>query len=581
MIHWREPLWLLTLLMVPAAIVLLLVATTQAHRAAKIFAGGEETPPPDRWLLRAILIPPTLGLIAFALADPLWGRDVDDVERTGVDIVFVLDLSRSMLAGDAPPSRLERAKREIRGLLELLGDDRIALVTFAGRSELACPLTDDQHVFQFILDYSDTQSIPSGGSNLASAFDLAVEAFDERSVGKAVVVLTDGEFQGTDPSLVLGPLERARVPLYVIGVGTDSGAKIPIELPSGELRFLTDSAGQEVVTRMNRDLLSQLAQKSGGAFLATQDSAFPMDEMYQKRIRFLTSAAYASAQVSQAPSRYQIPLFLAFAMLQILWFPTRRWKRGTGYAGRVIAASLVILLAGAWTWSAFAQQPASSPPTADAPAVDASELERVERAARRHPHDARYLYNWGTRLHQAGRNDQAAGILQDAGDLAASKRRGDASLVRDALYNSGNSYYRGSENAPADKKRAALESARDAYAQALMADPSDGEARHNLALTLQQLRQNSGGGGESDNEDKQQQGQGEQPQTDSQAGQDEQDPNSGQNEDPQQPKPNPQQQEQSMSNQETEQALDQAEAMQRSIDQFKEGRRRQGGSKDW
>ena len=191
---------------------------------------------PGRQQVRAGLVLAAVGLLVVALAGPRWGEKETEVYRRGVDIMVVLDVSRSMLADDCRPNRLAKAKQNIRDLLEVLPGDRVGLVSFAGRAALSCPLTPNYGWFRMALDEVSTESVPRGGSNLAEAIRLAARKLGERPGShKAILLITDGEDQDSDPVFAARyALEDQEVRTFAIGLGDGSiGRRIPVETETG------------------------------------------------------------------------------------------------------------------------------------------------------------------------------------------------------------------------------------------------------------------------------------------------------------------------------------------------------------
>jgi Ca-activated chloride channel family protein len=200
MISWRDPLSLAALALGPALALFLVWAGRRRQAALAAFVAANLWPAvvpdldPRRRTLRTALLLVAVLLIAAALGGPLWGFRWEEVKREGIDLVIALDTSRSMLATDVKPSRLARAKLAVRDLIGQLKGDRVALVAFAGTAFVQCPLTLDYGAFAESLDATDVGIIPKGGTALAAAVDVGLEALEGRE-GKhqAIVLITDGE----------------------------------------------------------------------------------------------------------------------------------------------------------------------------------------------------------------------------------------------------------------------------------------------------------------------------------------------------------------------------------------------------
>lgn len=283
----------------------------QAARLAPRFSRG-------RRLLRDGLAAGAIGLLVAALARPLHGEWLREVHQRGVDVMVVLDASRSMLAPDLAPSRLERAKREVQALLGHLRGDRVGLVSFSGDARLLCPLTSDPTSFRVFLDDVDSTSVGRGGTAVGEGLEQALDALEQAAEGaRVIVLLTDGEDHDSDPppdqvayrALALG------VPVHVIAFGTPAGSQIPLRLPDGRLDVVRDADGQPVVTRPDEALLERIAGISGGAYLSADGAPFPMDELWDKRIALMEGVTRASSLRTEGINRYQWAVVAALLAL--------------------------------------------------------------------------------------------------------------------------------------------------------------------------------------------------------------------------------------------------------------------------
>jgi Ca-activated chloride channel family protein len=235
-----------------------------------------------RQYVKAGLVLLAVVFIALALTGPRWGVYYEEAHRKGVDIVIALDVSRSMLAEDIAPNRLERAKLAIGDLLEQLQGDRIGLVTFAGEAVKKCPLTINYGSFKTTLAEVDTSSSPRGGTLLGDAIRRAKECFLDRVKDhKAIILISDGEEHETDY-----PVEAARaaydengIIVCTVGIGdVREGARIPI-MENGQKTFLKYE-GQEVWSKMNPATMQEMAVVGGGMYLPAETGDFDLGKVY-------------------------------------------------------------------------------------------------------------------------------------------------------------------------------------------------------------------------------------------------------------------------------------------------------------
>lgn len=267
-----EYLWLLVL--VPIFIVLYILINRNLTKKLNKLGNKQllETLIPQRssgkkWGKFILTILAFISLI-FALANPLIGTKQEKVKRKGIDIIIALDLSKSMLAEDLSPSRLERSKKFISSMIEEMKSDRVAFIIFAGNAYLQMPLTVDYSAFEMYLRSVNTDIIPTQGTAIGKSIDLALEAFDEgKEKHKALVIISDGEdFEGD----VLDKAKEAvknGVKIFTVGVGTTKGAPIPIYNKQGQKTdYKKDKEGSIILTKIDEKTMQQLAVNGDGAY---------------------------------------------------------------------------------------------------------------------------------------------------------------------------------------------------------------------------------------------------------------------------------------------------------------------------
>jgi len=265
---------------------------------------------------RNILLILSLVLSVVALARPQWGFQWQEIKRQGLDILVVVDTSKSMLTRDVKPNRLERTKLAVFDLIKKLKGDRIGLIAFSGDAFLLCPLTTDYSGFLLSVNDVDTKSIPRGGTNISRAIEEALGAYKNiPSQYKAVVIITDGENLQGDPIKVARLAKEKGIKIYCIGIGTKDGELIQIENESGELEFLKDDQGNFVKSRLNEDLLEQIALITKGIYIKSSGAEFGLDLIYEKELSKLERREIKSQREKRYFERFQIPLALALIFL--------------------------------------------------------------------------------------------------------------------------------------------------------------------------------------------------------------------------------------------------------------------------
>ncbi len=291
-------------------------AALAALSGARLRASFAPRAAPGRAALRLALACAGLFLAGLGLLGPVRGYTTRPIVRRGLDLVLCLDTSRSMLAQDLQPSRLERAKREVRGLLEHLRGDRCALLAFSGDAREVAPLTHDRGTLEALLASITTEDNRRGGTDLAAALQQALDLFDGRTgAHEAICLLTDGEdLEGQAARLAEQARERG-IRVFVVGVGTEAGGKIPIVGADGRPGFLKGPDGQEVVTRLAGESLRAIAEATGGAYLSVEMSPTPLEEIYEARIATLEGRERETADRRVPHDRYQWALLAAVACM--------------------------------------------------------------------------------------------------------------------------------------------------------------------------------------------------------------------------------------------------------------------------
>ncbi|MEY2785018.1 MAG: hypothetical protein RL277_1228 [Planctomycetota bacterium] len=261
----------------------------------------------SRAWMRAGLAGLALLALTVALMDPRWGMQVEQVQRRGLDAIFVVDVSRSMLAGDATPSRLERARQFVIDASEALQGDRVGLVDFAGSATLRVPLTLNYAAFRQAVQNLEPKGASRGGSMLGEAIRMAANSFPTADKGaRAVIVLTDGEDMGSEPAKAAAEaLESLGVRVFTVGIGDSrDGARIPVTGTDGQRRYLVHD-GQEVWSRMNPDTLREIAQAGGGAFVPAGTAQLDMAAVYRDSLAGLDRVDQEASLVKRQTPRFQ------------------------------------------------------------------------------------------------------------------------------------------------------------------------------------------------------------------------------------------------------------------------------------
>jgi Ca-activated chloride channel family protein len=476
-----------------------------------------------RQKLRLALLVAAVAVVVFVTARPQWGFDWEEARQRGLDIVIAMDTSKSMLAPDVSPNRLQRAKLAALDLLRQARSDRVGLVAFAGGAFLQCPLSLDDEAFKQSLEALDVHIIPEGGTALAEAILTARSAFKEKNDNyKVLVIFSDGEDHDGHAVETAKDAAKGGMRIFTVGVGTPKGEVLTIRDGKGRMDYVRDAAGQAVTSRLNDALLREVAQAAGGFYMLLSGGD-TMKLLYERGLAPLPKAELSAKQVRRWHERYQWFLGVAIVLLLAEMFMPERKRVSRSEA--ILTAGATAELRKAVAWLALLALPASGLASAGA-ALQQYQARRYEpayqeyrRLLREKPADPRLHFNAGTAAYQAKRFEQSLEHLQSA--LVTDDLR----LQQRTYYNLGNAHFRqGEEERDLKKRQQSWEQAVGSYESALKLDPNDADARFNLDVVRQKLE-----------ELKQQQQQQQQQQ--SQDGKaDQQDPKDQQNQD----KPDPQ-----------------------------------------
>src|SRR4029450_681425 len=303
-------LWLL-----PALLALYIYAFARKRQAlAEVLEGGV-TPRLGAALSRvrqwckALCLIGAVGCLVLALMQPQWGQEWQEVQRQGRDLMIVLDVSRSMLAEDVVPNRLARAKSDIKDLVQVLqkeGGHRLGLVVFAGQASLQCPLTLDYGFFLQQLNQVGPHTVTRGGTLIGDAIRKALSAFGPLANNyKDIILITDGEDHDSFPLEAAKAAAAEQVSLYTIGVGDAvRGTRVPVPGTTGQ-RTYVQYQGHEVLSRMQPEVLLEMARLTGGAYVPAGTRAIELDRIYTEKIAHKARRQTAMTKRERFIHRYQ------------------------------------------------------------------------------------------------------------------------------------------------------------------------------------------------------------------------------------------------------------------------------------
>lgn len=473
-----------------AAWLLLLVGARRRRRLVREWVGERLAPSltcnldPGRRRWRGALLVGALVLLGVAAARPWWGYQLQNAPARSRDVLLAVDCSRSMLAEDVSPSRLEHAKWWIREVARACPGDRFGLIAFAGTAFLECPLTQDRNtLFQF-LDDLDSRTVPVGGTNVQEALATAREAFEgAEGPFRAVVLISDGGEQQGSAAQELNRFESAEIPLLVVGIG-DPARRTPIRTEEG--KYLRDEQGDVVETTLHEGMLRQLAASTGSLYVRST-AVTPNTAPVVDRIRDLVPQRREGDRTRRPRERYQVPLALAILLLLARMALGERRRPALAAAALAFVGSVV-------PGPGFAQN-AQAPDVADSAAAatrnsanvhleEAAALEQ-ELSKAKGREAARLAFNLGVLKHESGDVEAAESLYRQAMDHGAEQPR----VATRAAQNLGALKQRQAENTVREDPDKALELLDRAEAynrEALRQDPAnDGAARNQERLLKQ------------------------------------------------------------------------------------------------
>jgi Ca-activated chloride channel homolog len=334
--HFAEPHWLWLAVAAPVLLIALHQYAARARRRQLALLASppllatltRSHSPARRAIKSALLVLAAVG-IGLALARPQWGLQEFAAQELGEDVIFVVDCSRSMLAADVSPNRLERAKLAVRDFVRRSRSGRVGLVAFAGQAFLQCPLTFDYDAFEDALRALDDKTITVPGTDLGRALDEAFLAMEKLDRRKAVVLITDGEDLENSGPRTAATLAAKGVVVFAVGVGTPAGAEVQVTNEQGRPELVRDAKGEPVRSRLDEATLRAVAQ-------ATTGNYFPLGSLGEglARVRLALEANDASARPGKLQKlgvdRFHVLVAAVLVLLVVESLLGTRRRKGAG-----------------------------------------------------------------------------------------------------------------------------------------------------------------------------------------------------------------------------------------------------------
>ncbi|WP_026472984.1 VWA domain-containing protein [Alkaliflexus imshenetskii] len=330
MFRFGNPEYLYLLLLIPALAFLNLLFTLQKRKALKRFGNPELVSHlmPDVSIFRPVakfyLLLLALMSIIFMLAAPQFGTRLQTVQRSGIEVIVALDVSNSMNARDIEPSRLERAKQAIIRLTDRLVNDRIGLIVFAGQAYTQLPITSDYASAKMFVSNITTDIVPTQGTAIGAAINLAINSFTElEEVNRAIIVITDGENHEDDAVGAARKAAEKGIKVYTVGMGSPDGGPIPL---SGTGNFLRDRDGNVVITKLDEQMLAQIAAAGNGEYIPANNIRAGINKLMNE-LSDLEKADFETKVYTDFEDQFQYLALLALFILIIDFMILERKNR--------------------------------------------------------------------------------------------------------------------------------------------------------------------------------------------------------------------------------------------------------------
>ncbi|HTB86062.1 MAG TPA: VWA domain-containing protein [Candidatus Sulfotelmatobacter sp.] len=489
--NWENKNILWLLLVVPPAVAVfvwwservkqkLLTQFVEARLLSQLTVGISMTR--RKWKYALLLF--AVAFLIIAIARPQHGFDLEEVQQNGLDIVVAVDTSKSMLATDIAPNRLTRAKLAALELMQTAKADRLGLVAFAGDAFLECPLTIDNTAFQQTVQALDVNTIPQGGTAIAGAINAALATFKEKGNHRALVLFTDGE----DNDSEAGALEAAQnaakegLKIFTIGIGSADGTLITIKDANGNSDYLRDENGNVLKSKLNENLLQQIATATGGFYLPLR-GADTISTLYERGLASLPKSESKERVMRRYHEQFQWPLTIAIVLLIAEFLlPERKSRKLQNQKSKIGPAAIAVLL------FAFLSVDAGASPAGAMRDYNSGNftnaLTEYTKLSEIQTNDFRLLFNAGDAAYRATNFDLAQSLFQQV-TLSP-----DLQLQQKAFYNLGNVQFQLARQAKdLDGLEQGFEEAAKIYERAFSLNTNDLDAGLNLAFTKNAIEQ--------------------------------------------------------------------------------------------
>ena len=495
MFRFEDPLYLYLLLLIPLLAVIRFVTYRNQKKRLRKFGDPkllkELMPDVSRWRpgVKFWLLEAALALLILMLARPQMGTKISHEKRNGIETIICVDISNSMRAEDVSPSRLDRAKMMVENLVDHFTDDKIGLIVFAGDAFVQLPITSDYVSAKMFLSAIDPSMMDTQGTDIARAIEMATHSFtQEKGIGKAIIVITDGEDHEGGATDAAEAAKKADMRVYMLGIGSTQGAPIPI---AGTNDYMADNTGQTVMSALNEDMCKQIASAGGGAYIHVENNSNAQDLLDQELDK-LSKKETQSTIYSDYDEQFQafgiLALLLLIIEICLLESKNPLMKRVSLFGARKKAAATMLLLLVAMNMSAQTDRLYIRQGNKQFRAADYANAEvSYRKALEKNDRNPQALYNLGNALLAQNKDSAAVAEFEKATKVETNELRKSKSFHNMGVICQRHEMYA---------------EAIEAYKQSLRLNPSDDETRYNLELCKRQQKKQQQNQQNKDNKDK-------------------------------------------------------------------------------
>jgi Ca-activated chloride channel homolog len=488
--QFAQPIWLFAGLAACTALVWQFRRFDQRQRVALTeFASARLLPKlassisTSRKLAKRVLFTLGIACVFIALARPQAGFEFQETHRKGLELLFAVDTSKSMLAQDVKPDRLTRAKLAVTDLLTKLNGDGVGLIAFAGSSFLQCPVTLDYDAFRESLDALDVNVIPRGGTDIASAIHEAEAVFKTRTAAdKILILITDGEDLGGEAITAAQSAGKNGVKIFTVGVGSAIGELVPVPSENGGTDFAKDENGKPVKSHLDETTLKKIAEATGGMYQPLGGQGEGLTNIYERGLTAFTRQNLKAREARIPLEKFHWALLAALVcFIGDLLIGNRRRKPIPQLRTATTTAAL-LLFAGLASTQASQQSAERAYQKGDF----AKSQQDYAAVAAKEPAKAELQFNSGSAAYKAGDYGQAASGFEK------SLKTEQVPLQQEAYYNLGNTKYRLGQKTEKENPQETIKTwdqAVKSYDAALQIKAADADAKHNRDFVQQKIEQ--------------------------------------------------------------------------------------------